>query len=486
MGKELKIIIKDKFTIILDEDAKKGDYIDLSKIQDFDNSRVLESIENGSNKVFNEKLNQKENELKRIYEAEITSKLSEKELEIKKEYDEKISSYKKELAVGNATYNALKDSIPSKLNEEKTKIKDEYEKVVSSYKEELLKKEASYNILKESISNKLNEEKLELEKTYNEIIANLRLELANKENESKSFNEKLDNELLKQKVALNEIHQEELTKKDEEIAQINDNLSKLKFEKSLKSTKEVGEDLEKWCNDEYQKYSLAFTDCKFYKDSIVVKDEDGTNGTKADYIFKVYSTESKNEEDLLSSVCLEMKNESVDNISSKKKNSDHYAKLDKDREKKNCEYALLVSTLEWDNENDAVIRKVDEYKNMYVVRPQYFIPFLAMLRSLSNKYKNILNGIKKEELSLKDKEKILEDFEDLKETYIRKPISIITSRVNEINKQAGIVEESASKIRKQANEIVEKYVDEINKKLETYDVKMKTLTNKVDKINKEE
>ena len=95
-----------------------------------------------------------------------------------------------------------------------------------------------------------------------------------------------------------------------------------------------------------------------------------------DYIFKVYASSSHKENELLTSVACEMKNESP-NSTNKKKNSDHFLKLDKDRKKKGCEYALLISELEWDQANDVPIRKVVGYEKMYVVRPQYFITFLS-------------------------------------------------------------------------------------------------------------
>ena len=133
------------------------------------------------------------------------------------------------------------------------------------------------------------------------------------------------------------------------------------------------------------------------KDNVSIKEDGETKGTKADYIFKVFCDEEKSME--LASVACEMKSEDP-NSTNKRKNSDHYKKLDADRKKKNCEYALLVSELEWNDDNDVPIRKVKDYDKMYVVRPQYFITFLNIIASLANKYQSVLLEKKKEKIAV--------------------------------------------------------------------------------------
>lgn len=128
---------------------------------------------------------------------------------------------------------------------------------------------------------------------------------------------------------------------NEKIRDLEDKIANLELAKSSLNIKKLGEKLEDWCNNEYQLHALnGFENCSWEKDNIAVRDADDFKGTKADYLFKVYASPSMLEENLLTSVACEMKSEDPNSIH-KKKNSDHYKKLDSDRVKKNCEYAYL-------------------------------------------------------------------------------------------------------------------------------------------------
>ena len=147
------------------------------------------------------------------------------------------------------------------------------------------------------------------------------------------------------------------------------------LEKSLKvkmSVKEIGENLEKWCENQFNALrATAFPNAYFEKDNTSVKEDDEEKGTKGDYIFR--EADSNGTE--FASIMFEMKDK-MDETKGKT-NESHLKKLDKDRRKKNCEYAVLVSMLEMDNDlyNRGIVA-IYEYEKMFVVRPQFFIPII--------------------------------------------------------------------------------------------------------------
>ena len=255
-------------------------------------------------------------------------------------------------------------------------------------------------------------------------------------------------------------------------------LERIKLVKSTLNIKMLGEELERWCNEEYESYaSIGFDNCTWEKDNASVKDEDDSKGTKADYIFRSYLNKDKNHE--LASVCCEMKNEAI-NSKNKKKNSDHYAKLDKDRTKKNCEYALLISELEWDSPNDSPIKKVREYEKMYVVRPQYFITFLSLIASLSNKYRELLTEKQQDKINLLSSIEIIEEFEQFKKTYIENPLDNLIKKIEKIQKNSEAISNANKVIIETCNEILYTSITNIKEKIEKFNVKK--IANKIKKL----
>ncbi|KJL34591.1 DUF2130 domain-containing protein [Microbacterium azadirachtae] len=216
-------------------------------------------------------------------------------------------------------------------------------------------------------------------------------------NEAKS---KLDLRAAEQKVkdaALKESHTKELALKDELIDRYKDMKAKL-------SVKLLGETLEQHCEIEFNRMrSLAFPNAQFGKDN------DASAGTKGDYVFRDFSDDDVE----YVSIMFEMKNES-DATTTKKKNSDFFAKLDKDRNDKGCEYAVLVSMLEEDSDLYTGITDVSHlYPKMFVVRPQFFLAIIALLRNAAQDtivVKAELEQIKKQNIDITDFESELEDF----------------------------------------------------------------------------
>ena len=192
----------------------------------------------------------------------------------------------------------------------------------------------------------------------------------------------------------------QLKAKDETIAYYKDLKTKL-------STKMLGETLEQHCEIEFNKLRpTAFMNASFGKDN------DAATGSKGDYIFREKSAQGAE----FISIMFEMKNE-MDTTSTKKKNEDFLKELDKDRNEKNCEYAVLVSVLEPDNElyNTGIVDVSYKYPKMYVIRPQFFIPMITLLRNaaLSTiQYRNQLAEYKMQNLDISHFEDNINEFKD--------------------------------------------------------------------------
>jgi hypothetical protein len=175
--------------------------------------------------------------------------------------------------------------------------------------------------------------------------------------------------------------------------------------KARLSTKMVGETLEQHCETEFNRIrATAFPGAYFEKDN------DTRTGSKGDYIFR----DSDNAGIEIVSIMFEMKNES-DETASKKKNEDFLKELDKDRNDKRCEYAILVSLLEPDSElyNTGIVDVSHRYRKMYVVRPQFFIPIITLLRNAAQsslKYKTELALVKEQNIDITNFEDELEAF----------------------------------------------------------------------------
>ena len=225
--------------------------------------------------------------------------------------------------------------------------------------------------------------------------------VAEKERELSNLNTQLmlqskENQLEKQ--SLREKYEAELKQKDETIAFYKD------F-KARQSTKMIGESLEQHCETEFNRIrTTAFPQAVFGKDN------DAKTGSKGDYIYR----ETDEEGNEIISIMFEMKNEN-DETATKKKNEHFFKELDKDRREKNCEYAVLVSLLEADSElyNNGIVDVSYAYPKMYVVRPQFFIPIVSLLRNAalnSLKYKQELAQMRAQNIDITHFEEDLDKF----------------------------------------------------------------------------
>ena len=202
-----------------------------------------------------------------------------------------------------------------------------------------------------------------------------------------------------------QIHEAELVKRhEEELRMKQEQVDYYKDLKTKMSTKMVGETLEQHCSIEFEQYIRPMMPNAYFD-----KDNDASDGSKGDFIFR-----DKEDDTEYISIMFEMKNE-MDTTATKHKNDDFLKKLDEDRKKKGCEFAVLVSLLEADNDlyNNGIVNKSHLYPKMYVIRPQFFVPFINLLVQASKKsleYKKQLIMAQSKEVDVTNFESKIEDF----------------------------------------------------------------------------
>ena len=327
-----------------------------------------------------------------VFEKEIQQRLN-----IEKEKLE--SSFKvQQMQSSNENQNKIRE-LQSQIDSLKNTIANNELTKNSAIAEAINKKELELKNKDLEISNlqsKLDNQALSLDMKYKELINS-------KDQEIVSLNNKIDLNKKEAEIKQNNLIEQqrlELKAKDEQIAYYKD--MKLKL-----STKLVGESLEQHCQNAFNSIRMtAFPHAYFEKDN------DSSSGEKGDFMFTEYTEEGAE----LISIMFEMKNEN-DESATKHKNEDFFAKLDKDRKTKNCEYAILVSMLEPESElyNAGIVDVSYKYPKMYVVRPQCFIPIITLLRNASlnaSKYKNELMIARNQSIDVTNFENSLLDFQE--------------------------------------------------------------------------
>lgn len=323
------------------------------------------------------------------YEKKLESALSEKSDDITDkekritELEARLESIEseKQLAVANAVSEREK-----RFNEESSKAQKAISDKESLIKQLELQLQQAQSLQQAALDKAKSENALALEKKQNEINE-LNSQLKNKDSEAA-----LKCKTIEEKYAI------ELKNKDELIEQYKDFKARL-------STKMVGETLEQHCLTQFNSLRMsAFPNAYFEKDN------DARSGSKGDFIFR----ESSEDGIEFISIMFEMKNE-MDTTATKHKNEDFFKELDKDRNEKGCEYAVLVSMLEADNEfyNAGIVDVSYKYPKMYVIRPQFFIPLISLLRNAARnslEYKRELAMAKAQQVDLTNFEKNITDF----------------------------------------------------------------------------
>ena len=338
--------------------------------------------------------------------AQLATKTTENELAVKNAVAEK----EKQIAELAARIEAAMEAKTAAVNEvvaqkdtEISRLQGQIGNKESEYKlklqEEVAQKEAEIAKLNAQIEANKTEQELAVQRAVSEKTG----ELSRKELEIEKLKGQLDNKEKEAELAqknLKASYEQQLELKDEQIGQLKD------F-KAKQSTKMVGESLEVFCKNEFDRIrAIGFQNATFEKDNKVSE-----TGSKGDFIFR----ETEDDVEFIS-IMFEMKNE-MDTTATKHKNEDFFKELDKDRKEKKCEYAVLVTLLEPENDlyNNGIVDVSHKYEKMYVVRPQFFIPIITLLRNAARNsltYQKELVTVRNQNIDITNFEAKLNEFKD--------------------------------------------------------------------------
>lgn len=309
--------------------------------------------------------------------AALRQQISSQESAFKQQLESQVQQYSQKIAADKAESARVAAEESAKLQQTIVAQKQQLESQTQQFRAE---KELA-----------VSEARAAAERQRDELAAQVKLQEAQAAQEQAALREKMTNELAAK---------DELIKyKDEEIARVKEMKARL-------STKMVGESLERHCETEFNKIrATAFPHAYFEKDNDVV------DGTKGDFVFR--ETDPATGEEVVS-IMFEMKNEN-DETRTKHKNEDFFAKLDSDRKKKGCEYAVLCTMLEPENElySEGIVDVSYRYEKMYVIRPQFFIPIISILRNAALsalQYKTELAEVRNQNIDITNFENSMEDF----------------------------------------------------------------------------
>ena len=306
--------------------------------------------------------------------AAIVSQIKDKEFEKLVSQNKREMEEKQNSLIDNAVLKAQSES-EKKISELQARI----QQLESQHALELSQKESQIQTLQTEKDravqdavrveqDKLKEKEAELRELKKDSQRAVEDAVREEKEKVKELENTLENNKLTYSLELknkDELHEREIRFKDEEIARV-------KEYKLQQSTKMIGESLERYCEGEFNKLRAAAFQSAYFE-----KDNDARTGSKGDYIFRDYADEVE-----YISIMFEMKNQN-DETKTKHKNEDFFKELDKDRKEKGCEYAVLVSMLESENDyyNTGIVDVSHRYPKMYVVRPQFFIPVISLLRN---------------------------------------------------------------------------------------------------------
>ena len=391
--KKIKVSIQDEHTLALQEDAVKGDLIDLQTLHetDIDKSSIASVVSSIKDDAFKDEVQKVREAVEREKSLELQLKEQRLSEQIRELQKEKESATK----IAEAT---VRNQVQSDIAEKESEITRLQLKLESAIAERgsavRLAEEATKNDLQANLAKKeseIVELKAEKDAEIARLCAKLDAAEVNKKlalTEAVGSLEKERSELaLKLQSQESESERAALSLKDKYETQIKDRedtIERLKDMKAKLSVKLIGENLEQHCQNEFNSVRAGqFPYAYFEKDNEAVKDLDEEKGTKGDFIYRDYDTPDGTE---IISIMFEMKDEQ-DVSSNRRTIESHLDKLDKDRKKKNLEYAILVTLLEADNElyNRGIVDLSYKYEKMYVIRPQFFLPLVSLLKGANIK-----------------------------------------------------------------------------------------------------
>ena len=344
--------------------------------------------------------------------------------------------------------------LEAQKNQIKLEVKDVHEKELQKLREQLKKAEEKFQKLQMQIDSAEDQKRLAVLEAVKKV-----------EDEKRDIESELEQEKNKGRILLEQ--------KDEQIAYYKDMKTRM-------STKMIGESLEQHCEIEFNRLrATAFQHAYFEKDN------DAKSGSKGDYIYREYD---ENGIEIIS-IMFEMKNE-MDETATKHKNEDFFKELDKDRREKGCEYAILVSLLESDNDlyNSGIVDVSYKYDKMYVVRPQCFIPMITLLRNAAMsalQYKQELEIVRNQDIDISNFEDNLMRFKDdfsrnydLAHSHFDKAIEEIDKTIQHLEKVKKELQGSDNQLRIANNKVDEVSVKKLTKGNPTMQAKFDELKKK--------
>ncbi len=339
-----------------------------------DESGYANIVKQVRDKEFARELKKREEELKDAQQKD----LDLVRLEQKNQLDKALSAKDAELSEKDRKIQELEACIKNNEISRNLAVSE----AVNAKEKEISQTKDEINTIKADFLAKNMERDKELAEKNTEIIR-LKDQLSNKDTEKQLGEESLKRE-----------YEAKLKHKDEQLKEKDEQIDYYKDFKARQSTKMVGESLEQHCLTQFNSLRMTAFPTAYFE-----KDNDAKSGSKGDFIFR----ESMEGTEFIS-IMFEMKNE-MDETATKHKNEDFFKELDKDRREKKCEYAVLVSLLEMDNElyNNGIVDVSYRYEKMYVIRPQFFIPMITLLRNAalnSLKYRQELEAAKNQQLDI--------------------------------------------------------------------------------------
>jgi len=395
----------------------------------------------------------------KLAEQEKVNALKLAESELKSKFQIELNKKDNELSLIKAESNSL---LLEKLTQKEKELSNqllEKETRIATLLSQVEKSELEHQI---SVTNAVQH----IEKERDNLLHNLKLKESEKELLKKSLEEQFRNSL---------------TTKDETIKLKDEEINRLKDYKQRLSTKMLGETLEQHCEIEFNKLRAT----AFNKNVYFEKDNDAKSGSKGDFIYR----ETDDEGNEIISIMFEMKNEAEETIS-KKRNEDFFKELDKDRAQKKCEYAILVSTLETDNElyNTGIVDVSYRFEKMYVIRPQCFIPIITLLRNAafqSLTYKQQLAFERKQNIDITNFEENINEFKtafsrnyDIASKKFKEAVESIDKSIAQLQKTKDALLGSENQLRLANNKAEELSIKKLTKN-------NPTMKARFDELNKE-
>lgn len=340
-----------------------------------DQSSYAEILSQVRNETFNKEIHDKLEKLKELQKKDIENE----QMRLKKQLDDEVSKKNMEIIELKQKINAFDQSKVLELMNLEKRLKEE----LTHKDKEVQALETKLQVMEKESKLEIQNELSKKEKSLTELESKLELERKQAELERQS---------------LKENYQIQIKLKEEEIERYKD--FKLK-----QSTKMLGETLEQHCEIEFNRMRMTA-----FPNAVFEKDNDARSGSKGDYIYREFDDQGIE----IISIMFEMKNEG-DETATKKKNEAFFKELDKDRNEKKCEYAVLVSLLESENElyNVGIVDVSYQYPKMFVVRPQFFLPIISLLRNASLnalKYKKEAQLMKQQNIDVTKFEEELNEF----------------------------------------------------------------------------